>query len=100
MFEAQLAEAGSAHLYRCTVNIKHMLCRSLGCLDPDCGLCRQTLHRRCVGTFAPKYLSGDQLKAKCGACIRVEVFDHSTGLLVPGEQLADLHLEVGMCSWA
>ncbi|MCJ1422318.1 hypothetical protein MMC29_000198 [Sticta canariensis] len=74
-------------------------CLSLGCLDPDCGLCRQTLHRRCVGTFGPKYLSGDQLKAKCGAPIRVEVFDHATGLPVQGDQLSDLHLEVGL-AWA
>lgn len=73
--------------------------RSLGCLDPECGLCRQTLHRRCVGTFAPKYLSGDQLKAKCGAPIRVEVFDHATGLPVPGEQLSDIHIEVQPRPW-
>lgn len=63
-------------------------------MDPTCSLCRQTLHRRCVGTFAPKYLSGDQLKAKCGAPIRVEVLDRSTGLPVSGDQLADIHIEV------
>ncbi|KAK9841626.1 hypothetical protein WJX74_008974 [Apatococcus lobatus] len=69
-------------------------CLSLGCLDPRCDLCRQAPHRRCISNFAPKYLSGDNLKAKCGAPIRIEVIDQYTGETVPAEKLNDLHLEV------
>ena len=61
----------------------------------DCELCRQTPHRRCTSTFANKYLSGDQLKAKCGARIRVEVIDRRTGEPIPSHVLRDLQVEVG-----
>ena len=69
--------------------------RSLGCLDLDCELCKQTPHRRCTSTFAPKYLSGDALKAKCGARIRLEVIDRRTGDTVPAHVLRDTQIEVG-----
>lgn len=68
----------------------------MGCLDPRCDLCRQAPHRRCISNFAPKYLSGDNLKAKCGAPIRIEVIDQYTGETVPADKLNDLHLEVGL----
>jgi len=70
-------------------------CRSLGCLDMDCELCKQTPHRRCISTFAAKYLSGDTLKAKCGAKIRLEVIDRRTGDPVPAHVLRDTQVEVG-----
>ncbi len=68
--------------------------RSLGCLDLDCNLCKQTPHRRCTSTFAGKYLSGDVLKAKCGARIRLEVIDRRTGDSVPAHVLRDTQVEV------
>lgn len=69
--------------------------RSLGCLDAHCELCRQTPHRRCRSTFAGKYLSGDTLKAKCGAVIRMEVVDKRTGDPIPGHLVRDMRIEVG-----
>ncbi|BDA50510.1 hypothetical protein COCOBI_16-1860 [Coccomyxa sp. Obi] len=69
-------------------------CMSLGCLDLDCELCKQTPHRRCTSTFAPKYLSGDALKAKCGARIRLEVIDRRTGDTVPAHVLRDTQIEI------
>ena len=57
-------------------------------------MCRQTPHRRCRSSFARKYLSGDPVKAKCGAPIEVQVIDQVTGETVPGSQLANLQLEV------
>ena len=63
-------------------------------MDPECELCLQTQHRRCVGNFAQKYLSGDQLKAKCGSSIMVETVDQATGKAAPAEWLDDIHLEV------
>lgn len=70
-------------------------CRSLGCLDNDCSMCQNTPHRRCVGNFAPKYLSGDPVKAKCGAAIFVEVIDQATGRRAKQDAVEGLHLEVG-----
>ena len=48
-----------------------------------------------MGNFSQKYLSGDQLKAKCGSPIFVEVVDHATGAVAPADWLDDIHLEVG-----
>ena len=70
-----------------------LMCRSLGCLDPQCALCEHNPHRRCNVNFAPKYLVNDTLKAKCEAPIRVEVIDRSTGVPL-GEDVTDIHLEV------
>ena len=70
-----------------------VLCRSLGCLDPQCVLCEHNPHRRCNVNFAPKYLVNDVLKAKCDAPIRVEIIDRQTGVPL-GEDIADVHLEV------
>lgn len=57
-------------------------------------MCQNTQHRRCVGNFAAKYLSGDPVKAKCGATIIVEVIDQATGKAVGQEAVDGLHLEV------
>ena len=54
-------------------------CRSFGCRDKSCALCRQAQHRRCLSTLANKYLSGDLLTAKCGAPIMVDVISSRTG---------------------
>ena len=71
----------------------HGLCRSLGCLDPQCVLCEHNPHRRCNVNFAPKYLVNDILKAKCEAPIRVEIIDRATGVPL-GEDIPDVQLEV------
>jgi len=63
-------------------------------LDPGCEICRQTPHRRCRTSFARKYLSGDPVKAKCGAPIEIQVIDQVTGETVPGSQLTNLQIEV------
>jgi hypothetical protein len=57
-------------------------------------MCAQTPHRRCRSAFARKYLSGDPVKAKCGAPIEVQVIDQATGETVPGSQLKNVQLEV------
>ena len=57
-------------------------------------MCAQTPHRRCRSSFARKYLSGDPVKAKCGAPIEVQVIDQATGETVPGSQLKNVQLEV------
>lgn len=71
-----------------------MLLRNMGCLDEDCNLCAENPKRRCDCNFAPKYLAGDILKAKCGASIRVEVIDCLTKKPVTGQHVADVMLEV------
>lgn len=69
-------------------------CRNLGCLDPACTLCAQNPQRRCNDScFAPKYLAGDILKAKCGASIRVEVISRTTGAPAPQTLIGDVLLE-------
>ena len=64
-------------------------------MEPGCPLCVQNPNRRCSGNFSTKYLSGDVLKAKCGASIRVEVVDRATLEPVKGEAIEDIYLEVG-----
>ena len=70
------------------------VCRSIGCLCPECELCKQAQHRRCTSCFAPKYLSGDALKAKCGAPIVVELINPATGDVVSSDKVSDIQLEV------
>ena len=70
------------------------LCRSIGCLCPDCELCKQAQHRRCTSCFGSKYLSGDALKAKCGAPIMVEIINPRTGDVVSTDKISDIQLEV------
>ena len=67
--------------------------RALGCLDPQCSLCQHNPSRRCVVNFDRKYLVHDMLKARCGACIRIELIDRNTGLPIE-EEIPDLKLEV------
>ncbi|KAA6419351.1 MAG: nitrogen regulatory P-II [Trebouxia sp. A1-2] len=69
-------------------------CRSIGCLCPDCELCKQAQHRRCTSCFGSKYLSGDALKAKCGAPIMVEIINPRTGDVVSTDMISDIQLEV------
>ena len=70
--------------------------RSIGCLYPDCELCKQAQYRRCTSCFAPKYLSGDALKAKCGAPIVVEIINPATGDIVGNDKVSDIQLEVSL----
>lgn len=70
-------------------------CRHLGCLESGCPLCAQNPNRRCGGSFSNKYLSGDVLKANCGASIRVQVVDRSTLEPVKGPEIEGVQLEVG-----
>ncbi|KAL3156040.1 PSII 6.1 kDa protein [Trebouxia sp. C0010 RCD-2024] len=82
---------GAAGAY--TLLFRHE-CRSIGCLCPDCELCKQAQHRRCTSCFAPKYLSGDALKAKCGAPIVVELINPATGEVVSSDKVSDIQLEI------
>ena len=59
-------------------------------------MCAQNPHRRCSGNFSTKYLSGDVLKAKCGASIRVEVVRSSNFEPVRGSAIEDIYLEVSV----
>ncbi len=72
--------------------------RSTGCLCPDCVLCKQAQHRQCTSCFGLKYLSGDALKAKCGAPIMVEIINPRTGDVVSTNQISDIQLEVGLAT--
>jgi len=72
--------------------------RSIGCLCPDCELCKQAQHRRCTSCFGSKYLSGDALKAKCGAPIMVEIINPRTGDVVSTDKISDIQLEVGLAT--
>ena len=74
------------------------LLRSIGCLCPDCELCKQAQHRRCTSCFGSKYLSGDALKAKCGAPIMVEIINPRTGDVVSTDKISDIQLEVGLAT--
>jgi len=66
----------------------------LGCLDAACTLCVQNPQRRCNDScFAPKYLAGDILKAKCGASIRAEIIMRTTGSPAPQQLIGDVLLE-------
>lgn len=67
--------------------------RALGCLDPQCALCLHNPCRRCTVNFDRKYLVSDQLKARCGAPIRMELVDRITGQIVE-ESVPELKLEV------
>ena len=69
------------------------ICRSHGCVKPQCALCEHNPHRRCTENFAPKYLVNDALKAKCEALICVDVVDRATGDAI-GDEASTMHLEV------
>jgi len=59
-----------------------------------CRICMQNPNRRCRGNFADKYLAGDVLKATCGAPIRVEIINRTTGDSPSKQDYADVFLEV------
>ena len=63
-------------------------------MSPDCELCKQAQHRRCTSCFGAKYLSGDALKARCGAPIIVEIINPLTGDVVGLDKVSDVQLEV------
>ena len=71
-----------------------MSCRNQGCPDMACRICMQNPNRRCRGNFADKYLAGDVLKATCGAPIRVEIINRTTGDSPSKQEYADVFLEV------
>ena len=60
-----------------------------------CRICMENPNRRCRGNFADKYLAGDVLKATCGAPIRVEIINRTTGASPSREEYEDAYLEVG-----
>ncbi len=68
--------------------------RALGCLEPQCELCKHNTARRCSVNFDRKYLVNDKMTARCGSTIRIELVDRATGAVFEGE-LPDVHLEVG-----
>ncbi|KDD73916.1 hypothetical protein H632_c1733p0, partial [Helicosporidium sp. ATCC 50920] len=57
-------------------------CRHIGCTDTGCVLCSHSQQRRCNRSFAAKYLSGDSLRATCGAPIRISLVDLETNVPV------------------
>ena len=69
-------------------------CRNQGCPDMACRICAENPNRRCRGNFADKYLAGDVLKATCGAPIRVEIINRTTGDSASKQEYADVLLEV------
>lgn len=72
-------------------------CRNQGCPDMACRICMENPNRRCRGNFADKYLAGDVLKATCGAPIRVEIINRTTGASPSREEYEDVYLEVRDC---
>lgn len=72
-------------------------CRNQGCPDMACRICMENPNRRCRGNFADKYLAGDVLKATCGAPIRVEIINRTTGASPSRDEYEDVYLEVGGC---
>ena len=73
---------------------RDLLCRNQGCPDMACRICAENPNRRCRGNFADKYLAGDVLKATCGAPIRVEIINRTTGESASKQEYADALLEV------
>ena len=75
-----------------------LLCRNQGCPDMACRICAENPNRRCRGNFADKYLAGDVLKATCGAPIRVEIINRTTGDSASKQEYEDALLEVLLCA--
>lgn len=50
-------------------------CRSSGCGEVSCDLCRYNPSRLCRNNLKNKYLIDDHLKAKCGGALHVVVVD-------------------------
>ena len=69
-------------------------CRNQGCPDMACRICAENPNRRCRGNFADKYLAGDVLKATCGAPIRVEIINRTTGESATKQEYDGVLLEV------
>lgn len=69
-------------------------CDAQGC-HPDlpCALCAHSTDRRCTRTFEGKYLTDVGVRARCGAPIRLELVDPSTGA-VHEEALDGVELEM------
>jgi hypothetical protein len=74
--------------------------RSSGCGETGCLLCQFNPSRLCKRNIKPKYLIDDQLKAKCGASLRVELVDDTNACvadgLPPGAQVRFL-IDGDMC---
>jgi len=72
-----------------------LACRSQGCPDKRCHLCRQNPRRFCNGDFSRKYLMGDVLKASCDAPIQMKIVSRVSGEAPAARELGELYLEVG-----
>lgn len=75
-----------------TLRFNHK-CEGQGCPDLECKLCKHNPFKRCKDHFAPKYLVGDTLAAKCGAPICVELGLENSDQ-APAEGLPEMHLEL------
>lgn len=51
----------------------------MACTKAECMLCKHNPRKRCLHNFAPKYWVGDEVTAKCGAHIELELVDCATG---------------------
>ena len=69
-------------------------CLNLGCAESQCQLCSHAQARHCTRTFCTKYLVGDNLKASCGAAIRIAVVDKSTGQSLRKDSMSGIKLEI------
>lgn len=69
-------------------------CLNLGCAEQQCQLCSHAQARRCTKTFSSKYLMGDNLKASCGAAIRVVALDRESGLPLSTDLTSKIKLEI------
>eukprot|EP00879_Flechtneria_rotunda_P010235 GHRR01010701.1.p1 GENE.GHRR01010701.1~~GHRR01010701.1.p1 ORF type:complete len:267 (+),score=107.21 GHRR01010701.1:312-1112(+) len=66
-------------------------CRYLGCLNPDCSLCKNNPNKTCAPDeiFDEAYVENRVLKAKCEADISVELVNKQTGevFAMPGVEV-------------
>jgi hypothetical protein len=51
------------------------MCRSSGCADSNCDLCKHNESRRCKTDLKQKYVTRDYLRSNCGAGLLVSLVD-------------------------
>jgi hypothetical protein len=69
------------------------LCRHKACLDRQCPLCKVNPNKKCQWTYVPKICVGEDLGARCGAVIDVELRDEQNRLY--SGHISDMDIEVG-----
>lgn len=70
-------------------------CKHRACAGEDCGLCRNSVRKRCEGAgLQRRYLVGQRLLSGCGGEVEVCVIVASTGAAPPASMLEGCSLEV------